>query len=407
MLPINHVSYGSTGGGAAIAAHRLHLACLGQGLASQMTVVEGPQAEHIAPFRRSKSLRRTLQREWARHLRKKYAATQVAGLASLAVARSGLADHLNRQAPQITHLHWVNSDMISIPEIGRIRRPVVWTLHDMWAFCGAEHYTEAEGWRSGYADSTQRGFDINRWVWTRKRRHWISPFQIVCPSNWLASCVRESALMRDWPVRCIPNAIDTDLWRPLDKAAARSGLNLPHDAPMVVFGAMGGDGDPRKGFTYLKEAMMRVHARFPDLHAIVFGSEGQSDGFPFPVHFTGPVNDTAQLQRIYSAADVFALPSRQDNLPNTGVEALACGVPIAGFAIGGLTDLVPDPQVGHLARPFDEANLAEGIGAILESRNSEAGLAMSAAARRHAEQSYAAPVIAAQYAELYQDVLAR
>ena len=108
--------------------------------------------------------------------------------------------------------------MLSIADIGKIKKPIVWTLHDMWAFCGAEHYSQVDRWRSGYNKKNrptyESGFDINRWTWLRKLNHWHKPIHIVSPSNWLANCVRESKLMNNWPVSVVPNLLNTDNWKP-------------------------------------------------------------------------------------------------------------------------------------------------------------------------------------------------
>jgi glycosyltransferase involved in cell wall biosynthesis len=121
--------------------------------------------------------------------------------------------------------------MLSIPAIGALAGPVVWTLHDMWGFCGTEHYPSTDRWRDGYRRGTrptdERGLDVDRWTWRRKRRHWTRPMHIVAPSRWMADCVRASRLMRDWPVTVIPNAIDTGVWRPVDRRVARELLGLP------------------------------------------------------------------------------------------------------------------------------------------------------------------------------------
>lgn len=143
---INHIT-ASFAGGARIAARRIHEACVGQGAQSRMTGMPGDAASEIEVYSPRRTLARTVQRELARHLRRRFA-SQVDGLSSLALPQSGLATHLNRQERQILNLHWIHSDMISIAETGRLTHPVVWTMHDMWPFCGAEHYTSPTGWLS-------------------------------------------------------------------------------------------------------------------------------------------------------------------------------------------------------------------------------------------------------------------
>lgn len=312
-------------------------------------------------------------------------------------------------SPDLIHLHWIAGEMLSIETIGKLSQPLVWTLHDMWAFCGAEHYTSDQRWQQGYLyhnrPAYESGWDINRWVWHRKRRSWKRPIHIVAPSEWLASCVRQSALMHSWPVAVVPNPINTELWQPLDKALARQILHLPMQQPLILFGAMGGGQDPRKGFDLLKEALQHLKLCVPELELLVFGQSRPqpSPDFGFPIHYTGHLHDEMSLRILYSAADVMVVPSRQDNLPNTAVEAQACGTPVVAFNVGGLPDIVTHQQSGYLAEPFDTAELARGIQWVLKEPQRHAQLC--AQARANAVKKFAYPVVAKQYLTVYEEVL--
>ncbi len=323
---------------------------------------------------------------------------------SPAILPSGRVGALNNSDAEVLHLHWVQGEMLSIAEIGRLRKPAVWTLHDMWAFCGAEHYTEEFRWREGYRKGNRPGYesgiDLNRWTWERKRKHWQQPMHIVTPSHWLAKCVRESALMRDWPVSVIPNPIDTERWQPLEQALARELLGLPKDVPLLLFGAIGGGQDPRKGFDLLQAALHHQRGEIPELQLVVFGQLRPKDppDLGFPIHYTGYLHDDLSLRALYSAADAFVLPSRQDNLPNTGVESLACGTPVVAFDTCGLPDIVTHKETGYLARAFDAVDLARGIQWVLEHPSKER-LRDHARAVAVAEFSY--PTVAAQYRATY------
>ena len=128
---------------------------------------------------------------------------------------------INASDADVVHLHWVQGEMLSIADMGRIQKPIVWTLHDMWAFCGAEYYTEEFRWREGYRRDNrpayESGFDLNRWTWQRKRKHWQRPMHIVTPSTWLGECVRDSMLMREWPVDIVSYPIDLTRWFPVNQ----------------------------------------------------------------------------------------------------------------------------------------------------------------------------------------------
>jgi len=315
---------------------------------------------------------------------------------------------LNQAGADVIHLQWVQGEMMSIADIGRLQQPVVWTLHDMWGFCGAEHYTEDFRWRDGYLrnnrPSHESGFDLNRWTWRRKMKLWRLPMHIVTPSHWLADCVRQSVMMRNWPVSVIHNAIDTEAWRPIDKALARRILRLPTDVPLLLFGAIFGTRAPRKGFDLLRNALDHLRGELPGLELVIVGqlAPRESMNLGFPIHYTGHLHDDVSLNLFYSAADAVIVPSRQDNLPNSGVEALACGTPVVAFNTGGLPDIVEHEKTGYLARPFDTLDLASGIRWVLDGV--ERRLSLSTESRKAAVARFSYPVIAEQYLQLYKSV---
>jgi glycosyltransferase involved in cell wall biosynthesis len=327
---------------------------------------------------------------------------------SPAVLPSSWPSRLNKSDADVLNLHWIGDEMMSVADIGRLRKPMVWTLHDMWAFCGAEHYTEDTRWREGYrADNRpahESGFDLNRWTWMRKRKQWRHPIRIVTPSNWLADCVNKSALMQDWPVTVVPNPIDTDRWQPVDKSQARSLWGLPSEVPLVLFGAMDGGRDPRKGFDLLLNALKHLRDKVPEMQLVVFGELAPRDPLDlgFPVCYTGHLHDDLSLRVLYSAADLLIIPSRQDNLPNTGVEALSCGTPVVAFDTGGLSEIVIHKITGYLAEPFDVTDLAHGLKWILDNQSKKN---LSENARKHAIEKFSYPVIAQQYQQIYRMVM--
>lgn len=408
-MKVVHVSHSDLNGGAAIAAYRIHRALRSQGVDSTMAVniaisgdwtVQGPNkvTQKLIRLRPSigSAFRQTLK-------------TANGVLHSVAVLPSSWPDKLNHSDVDIVHLHWVNGEMLSVADIGKLRKPVVWTLHDMWAFCGAEHYTDDQRWREGYwrhnRPSYEGGFDLNRWTWHRKRKYWRKPIQIVTPSQWLADCVSKSALMADWPVTVIPNPIDTQLWQPVDKGLARQLLNLPQDVPLLLFGAGGGTADSRKGFDLLSAALDRLRGEIPGLELAVFGQgePKQPPDLGFPVHYMGRLQDPLSLRVLYSAADAMVIPSRQDNLPNTGLEAHACGTPVIAFRVGGLPDIVDHLKTGYLAAPFDIEDLARGVQWVLAE--SDRSKVLGKAARQKALTLWTSEVVGNLYIQLYNSLL--
>jgi glycosyltransferase involved in cell wall biosynthesis len=409
-MKVLHLNHFDIYGGAARAAYRIHSAVRQTGVDSWMGVdhktsddshVLGPRSKLEKALIR---LRLAGGRAVASLLK-----TNNTILHSPSILNTPRANYLKTSTPNIIHLHWICGEMLSISAIGRLPEPVVWTLHDMWAFCGAEHYTEDYRWQDGYKRNNrppyESGFDLNRWVWERKRKHWKHPFQIVTPSQWLAKCVRASVLLQDWPVTVIPNPIDTDVWAPVDQRIARSLLGLPQDEPLVLFGAMGGGKQPIKGFDLLFKALEHLADVRKDLHLVIFGENAPRDPLhlAFPIHYVGHLHDNISLRLLYSAADVMLIPSRQDNLPNTGVESLSCGTPVVAFNACGLPDIVKHKLTGYLAKAFDPEDLAQGIQWILHEPKRLTKLGISA--RDFALKRFSYSIVGSQYRDMYKSIL--
>lgn len=334
-------------------------------------------------------------------------------------------EQLRRQEADLITLHWLGDSTLSIEEIGRLPQPLVWRLPDQWAFLGAEHYTTPpatgetastdERFAYGYSEETrpahESGTDLNRRTWLRKQRAWHRPIQIVAPTTWIADLARRSTLMANWPISVIPTPIDLIKWAPVEKDLARKILNIPPDQPLVLFGAMGGTADPRKGADLLLEALHHLWREqagslLEHLELMVFGMSRpeKSPYFGFPIHYKGKLNDDLSLRILYAAADVFVIPSIQDNLPGTGIEAHACGTPVIAFRTGGLVDIVDDHITGALADPFDPLSLAAAIRWVLEDpqRLHQLGVA----ARQRAERLWDPARVAGLYADVYGQAIA-
>lgn len=411
-MKVFQLNYSDINGGAARAAYRIHHAIRDAGIDSRMLVsvaasgdwtVQGPTSKPAKALGLVRPLLATPLRKLLR--------TCNPIIHSPAVVPSLLPELINASDVDLVHLHWVQGEMLSIADIARIRKPLVWTLHDMWAFCGAEHYTTDNRWRDGYRRDNrpvhEGGFDLNRWTWLRKRKHWQKPIHIVGDSYWISDCASKSLLMRDWPVSTIHYPLDTNRWKPIDKRFARQLLGLPQDSPLLLFGAMGGAEDPRKGVDLLLAALAQLcsEPNLRNLQLVVFGQLAPK--FPpslgFPVHYTGHLHDDLSLCAFYSAADVMVVPSRQEAFGQTASEAHACGTPVVAFNTGGLPDIVDEWVTGALADPFDSASLAASIRWVLEDK--QRLLALGAAARERAVRLWNINRIARLYQDVYETAI--
>lgn len=410
-MKIVHLNHSDNQGGAARAAYRIHQAQLGYGIDSRMWVNQRQNGDYTV---------QTPQSQWhptssriRLSLSKKFVKTLKTGnpvLHSPALFPSRWPQRINASDADLVHLHWINFEMLSIEDIARIKKPIVWTLHDMWAFCGAEHVTYNNRYRDDYSPDNrpdhESGFDLNRWVWKRKQKAWKQPIQMITPSQWLARCAKESVLMRDWPVSVVPNALDMSTWQPVDQKVARHLLGLlPADNPIIAFGAFGGAREYHKGADLLFDALHHLQGQIPGLQLLVFGERRpeKAPAIDFPIHYLGHLHDDLSLKIAYSAADAMIVPSRIDNLPTTAIEAHACGTPVIAFDTCGLPDIVTHKKNGWLAKAFDTQDLAAGIRWVLADDGRRT--ALSEQARSDAIARFSYPVVAKAYRSVYEQVL--
>lgn len=323
---------------------------------------------------------------------------------------SEVANKINVLKPDIVHLHWVCGGYIRIEDLAKINAPIVWSLHDMWAFTGGCHYDEGcEGYLEKCNSCKVLGkLDdcfLSSSVFKRKKETYrqIQSLTIVGLSKWISDCAQKSSLLSDKNVVNIPNPIDCSVFSPLDTISARERFNLPQDKKLVLFCAMNATSDKRKGFQLLYEALRTE--QFENVELVVVGSGGADDftNLGYKVHNMGQVSSDADLAALYSAADVSVMPSLQENLANTIMESLSCGTPVVAFNIGGNPDMILHKQTGYLAVPFDIEDLAKGIKWILDSRGNE----LSEASRTFVLEYFSQVLVAEKYIELYADLISR
>lgn len=413
MMRVLIVSYSDLAGGAARGAYRLHECLLASGIDSRMLVQRkvgdddrvtecGGWLARLAPnlLRRIRTRLETLPLRW-------YRGRPPSTVFTPAWVPSRLAAAINRMRPDVVHFHWVGWGMLRLEDLPRIRVPIVWTLHDMWAFTGGCHYDQECG---RYSDScgacpmlgSRREHDLSRRTWQRKHRAYaqVPSMTVVGLSRWLADCAARSSLFAGRPVVNLPNPLDTGFFRPVDRMAARRKHGLPHDKKLILFGATDSTGDPRKGFDKLVAALGRLDPAEAEL--VVFGGRHGLEHLPFRTHVLVDFIPDADLVELYSAADVMVVPSLQENLAATIMEPLACGTPVVAFGIGGNIDMIDDGVNGYIAEPFDVDDLAACIARVLHHPDPDA---LRGAARAKVERSYAYPVMGEAYRRLYEGLI--
>lgn len=272
----------------------------------------------------------------------------------------------------VIHLHWVCQGFISLKTIERFildGKRVVWTMHDAWNAMGAYHLK-----------IQQKDTILERWTWKRKERLYSSKdIQFVTCSEWLRGEALDSPLMSSQDVVAIPNPLDTDIFKPHPHPNRRRVLFVAQDV-----------NNKMKGMQYLVEAGEILNKdRKDNVEILALGRD-----IPY-------IKDTKKMAELYASVDAFVLPSLSENLPNTIMEAMACGTPCVGFNVGGIPEMIDHKVNGYLAKYKDAADLADGIRYVLDDENHER---LSLAARKKIMDCYSERAVAERYIARYKAV---
>lgn len=326
-----------------------------------------------------------------------------------------ISNHPAVKDADIIHIHWINHGFLRPADLARLAKldkPIVWTFHDSNAFTGGchvryecDHFENECGNCPLLKDSNPN--DWSHRIWKQKEMAYASlDFQVIAPSSWMAESVRKSKLLGDRNIHVIANTLNTAIFKPAEKAAAKKALGLPEDKFVMLSGFMPSRNDLHKGTSYLMEALDLISRQFPSarVELIVFGNRNMKDlpEFPVKVTFLGRIDSEEELAQCYSAADVFLAPSLEDNLPYTVMESLACGTPVVAFTTGGIPDMVSHQQNGYLAKYRSSEDLANGISWVYNHPDRKV---LNENARKTVDEKFSEKVIADLHIKLYNSLL--
>lgn len=336
-------------------------------------------------------------------------------LFAVSIANTGmdLSGHPSVKEADIIHLHWINNGFLSVSNLGKLinsGKPVVWTLHDLWPATAICHYPDkCKKYQSKCSQCplqvTGSLFDLANWTYNRKKRIGLNRIHFVGCSKWITEMAKKSSLLEGASFTSIPNPIDTYVFKPSLKRDSRKRFQLPDDRFLLLFVAAK-LSNRRKGAAYLIEACSILKQYYTDkIEIVLMGGDGSEESWrslPFKVNSLGYISDTSTMVAAYSCADLFVIPSLEDNLPNTIMESMACGTPCVGFGIGGIPEMIDHRVNGWVANYKDTGDLADGIRWVLEHVDRQA---LSDACVKKVQENYAEEVVAKQYTALYEKLL--
>lgn len=314
-------------------------------------------------------------------------------------------EYINKSNADIIHLHWTSFSTLSIKAISKIKKPIVWTFHDMWPFMGCEHYDNLNSphrYINGYnkLNKNVKGIDINKIAWKLKKKHWENmKFNIITPSKWMEKCAKNSLIFKNANITHIPYIINGNKFYDKNKTEARKNLSLNPNKKYILFGAF----DTKlliKGNDLLEIAIKNINIKNTEL--LIFGKKNKNTKYKIPTKQFGYINDETTLNNLYNAADLMIVPSRQDNLPNTVLEAIRCGTPVVAFNIGGIPDMIKHKYNGYLAKPFDTNDLKTGIEYIIQNKNK---INFKQNCITHFNNNFAKEITIPKFIELYKNII--
>ena len=395
-------------GGAAVAANRLMKALNNNGAKAKMLVRDKEtESLTVVPLPHSSRLRWNFFWERLVIFCRLHFSRHHLFEVDIANAGSDITKLPEFQEADVIHLHWVNQGMLSLKGIQKILqsgKPVVWTMHDIWpatSLChvtlGCQHFTSQCG-NCRLLPGGGSSHDFSTTIWQRKQRMLADEnIYFVACSHWLESEAKRSALLKGQKITSIPNPIDTRIYKKGDKQEARQRLGLPLDKKLILFASQRVT-NVNKGMDYLIEACRQL--QISDAAVVILGGHAEEvvSQLSLEAYPLGYVNDEQRIVDVYHAADVFVLPSLSENLPNTIMEAMACGVPCVGFKVGGIPEEIDHRRNGYVAEYRSAEDLARGIRWILAEADYEE---LSKNAVQKVVQNYSQQSVALKYLDVY------
>lgn len=311
----------------------------------------------------------------------------------------------------LVHYHIIHSGFLSMQSLPSLtaRKPALWTLHDPWAMTGhCIHPFACQRWKTGCGqcpdlktdfaiqrDTTALNFRLKRLAYRR------SKFEILVASSWMENMVRQSPLLDDVPVHKVPFGLDLDFFRPHDQAAAKARLGIDPNRLVLCFRSVLNDF---KGLQYVVEALERLQTEVP-ICLLTLNDKGRVEQFKdrFQLVELGWTNDDQVMQDVYSATDLFLMPSLADSFGLMAVEAMASGKPTICFEGTALPEVIFTPDAGLAVPSRDSAALSAAIDHLI--RNPQERLRRGERSRQLAEQHYDIRLQAERMAAVYEKVL--
>jgi glycosyltransferase involved in cell wall biosynthesis len=273
------------------------------------------------------------------------------------------AKKLNKKNVDVINLHWIGHGLISLRQLNKIEKPVVWTLHDEWLLNAISHYPQ-ENKSQRVPHGFIRSYILEKRIRTKKKFISKNNVNLITINSSVARQIK--TWCPESKIYTVVNPVDTSEFFPRSDEGLRSIMQLSDAKPIVLF--LGGTGDPRKGWDLLEQSLDLCHSNFDLLMIGEANKKLSGKSNQINIKSFQPIDNNAKLSQLYSIATAVVIPSRFEGLPQVATEALCCATPIIGFDIGGLKDIIIENKNGHLVSRFDSFKLAKAIDLVVSNK---------------------------------------
>lgn len=408
-MKILHICYTDNIGGAAKAAYKMHNGLLKESIESYM-LVYNKTTDNASIIEQCKFWERIfayLGFLIQRLVISFFADRKGDDFSIMQFPNNLLVKRINKINPDIVHIHYLGPGIISIKALAKMKRKVVWTLHDAFIFTGGCHTPgscrkyESKCYKCDYLKST-RNKDISSVLWQYNNKYIANNtnFNFIAPSSWMKERSESSAILKGRSVRCIHNPIDTEFFQPMPKEKSKIFLGLNPNVRLIVSGGSNFELDNNKGLSYFLKSLSYIDYTISEFQILLFGTKtiGIIEHNAIKVKYLGYLNNPSDLVSLYSAADVIVVPSEQESFGQVAAEAMACGTPVVAFKTSGLMDVIEHKVNGYLANPFEVSDLGAGIMYILNND-------LTLAARKTVVNKFSEKNVIKQLIDYYQEII--
>tara|TARA_B110000259_G_scaffold112174_1_gene128076 strand:+ start:2701 stop:3924 length:1224 start_codon:yes stop_codon:yes gene_type:complete len=380
-MKILHVNFSDNYGGAAIAVMRIHKLLLRNKIDSSLLVSDKilNEPKTFSINKTSEKLKNIIKGSINRNLKFLFKSKNKT-THSLNIIPSSLLYEINKFNADIVNLHWIGNETISISQINKIKAKLVWTLHDMWPFCGAEHYTNNKRFEYGYKLSnkptSETGLDINKYIWEKKTKHFKKIKKIIVTSSWMKNAAKKSFLFKDKQITEIPLPIDVNNWNYIkNNKYIKKLLKIEQNKKIIVFGSDNYLKNERKGLKFYLNLVKKLNK--DKYQFIVFGEDNHEEFNSYlkklnikkKILNMGKLKDELSLKIFYSSIDLLILPSTQESFGLIAQEGSIMGVPSIVFNNTGLTSVIDHKKNGYLSKSNSNEDIYAGVKWCLSNLN--------------------------------------